>query len=149
MYERIKDWLADKCYLFSLRLEATKKPAIHPEIRIIAALRLLAYGSWFDQVEKQREISEGSARGTFKDFLNDVALNFSVEILRVPNEDDLKRILQIIASRGLQVASGLGIANTGGCKNCPMAWAGKFKGKASKPTVLLEAIADEELWFRV
>lgn len=32
-------------------------------------------------------------------------------------------------------------------KNCPVSWAGKFQGKEKKPTVVLEAIADSELWI--
>jgi Plant transposon protein len=32
-------------------------------------------------------------------------------------------------------------------KNCPTAWQQSFKGKASGPTIVLEAIADYNLWF--
>jgi Plant transposon protein len=32
-------------------------------------------------------------------------------------------------------------------KNCPVAWQQSFKGKESGPTIVLEAIADYNLWF--
>lgn len=32
-------------------------------------------------------------------------------------------------------------------KNCAVAWAGQFKGKEKKPTVVLEAISDGESWI--
>jgi Plant transposon protein len=32
-------------------------------------------------------------------------------------------------------------------KNCPLVWAGQFKGKYKKHTIALEAIADSELWI--
>jgi Plant transposon protein len=32
-------------------------------------------------------------------------------------------------------------------KNCPVAWQQSFKGKASGPTIVMEAIADCNLWF--
>jgi Plant transposon protein len=32
-------------------------------------------------------------------------------------------------------------------KNCPKAWAGSFKGKEEKPSLVLEAVADYQLFF--
>ena len=32
-------------------------------------------------------------------------------------------------------------------KNCPMAWAGHFQGKEKKPTIVMEAVADTDLWL--
>jgi hypothetical protein len=32
-------------------------------------------------------------------------------------------------------------------KNCPTALAGQYKGKGKKPTVVLEAVADQRLWI--
>jgi hypothetical protein len=31
--------------------------------------------------------------------------------------------------------------------NCPKAWQGSFEGKEGKPSIVLEAIADNHLWF--
>jgi hypothetical protein len=59
----------------------------------------------------------------------------------------LRRILAINAGRGFP-----GMVGSIDCmhwkwKRCPLAWAGRFKGKDKKPTVALEAIADAELWI--
>ena len=32
-------------------------------------------------------------------------------------------------------------------KNCPKAWQGSYKGKEKKPTIIMEAVADYNLWF--
>lgn len=32
-------------------------------------------------------------------------------------------------------------------KNCPISWAGQFKGKGPKPTIFLEGVADGESWI--
>ena len=32
-------------------------------------------------------------------------------------------------------------------QNCPKAWAGKYKGKEGTPTIVLEAIVSQDLWF--
>ncbi len=34
-----------------------------------------------------------------------------------------------------------------GWKNCPVAWQGSNSGKSGKPTIVLEALADHNLWF--
>ena len=34
-----------------------------------------------------------------------------------------------------------------GWKNCPVAWQGSQMGKSGKPTIVLEAVADYNLWF--
>ncbi|XP_042423063.1 uncharacterized protein LOC122010614 [Zingiber officinale] len=32
-------------------------------------------------------------------------------------------------------------------RNCPIAWAGQYSGRSGKPTIILEAIADYDLWI--
>lgn len=32
-------------------------------------------------------------------------------------------------------------------KNCPTAWAGQYKGKEAKPSIVLEAVATDDLWI--
>ena len=34
-----------------------------------------------------------------------------------------------------------------GWKNCPVAWQGQFQGKEKVPTIVLEAVADYNLWI--
>ena len=81
------------------------------------------------------------------DFADQMTSFFGTECLRCPNESDLRRILAINASRGFP-----GCVGSWDCQHCvwdkcPIAWAGQFKGKEKKPTVVLEAIADGELWI--
>ena len=32
-------------------------------------------------------------------------------------------------------------------KNCPTAWAGQYAGHSGSPTIILEAVADYDLWI--
>ena len=32
-------------------------------------------------------------------------------------------------------------------KNCPTAWAGQYSGRSGAPTIILEAVADYDLWI--
>ncbi|OWY95240.1 Nuclease HARBI1 [Phytophthora megakarya] len=67
--------------------------------------------------------------------------------IRAPNEDDMNRLLTLNSRRGFV---GMGCSIDGmhwEWKNCPYGWAGQFKGKEKKPTVVLEACADQDLWI--
>lgn len=133
--------------IFRLRKDALKKYGISPLVRIIAALRILAYGKSFDEVDELCEMSASSARESFHGFIEEVIICFGDEYLRPPNEVDLKRILGINATRGFPGCVGSWDCQHWTWKNCPVAWAGQFKGKEKKPTIVLEAVADAELWI--
>lgn len=69
------------------------------------------------------------------------------EYLREPGEEDLRRILSINESRGFPGCLGSLDCQHREWKNCPVAWAGQFKGKEKNPTVVMEAIPYGELFI--
>ena len=79
--------------------------------------------------------------------MRDKVARFGKEYLREPNEQDLERILSINAARGFPGCLGSIDCQHWEWKNCPIAWPGQYKGKEKKPTVVLEAICDGELWI--
>lgn len=133
--------------LFVQRRDAIKKEGIKPLLRIIASMRILAYGKSFDEVDEICEMSRTSIRQSFKFFVRETISVFSDEYLRAPNETDLRRILGINSQRGFPGCLGSWDCQHWEWKNCPVAWAGQFKGKEKKPTIVLEAVADAELWI--
>ncbi|KAL5552874.1 hypothetical protein UlMin_040275 [Ulmus minor] len=32
-------------------------------------------------------------------------------------------------------------------KNCPITWAGQYAGRSGSPTIILEAVADYDIWI--
>lgn len=76
-----------------------------------------------------------------------VVQGFGVEYLREPREDDLKRIMELGAARGFPGCIGSISCQHWERKNCPIARARHFKEKEKKPTIVVEAIADGELWI--
>lgn len=133
--------------IFVHRRDALGKGGIHPKMRIIASLRLLAYGYAFKTTDELCCMSEASSMLSFKNFVKDIVRMYGAEYLRSPNESDLRRILSINAARGFPGCLGSWDCQHWEWKNCPVGWAGQFKGKEKKPTVVLEAIADSELWI--
>ena len=116
-------------------------------MKITAALRILAYASSADSLDENFEMAESTILESLKRFCEAVTSLYSENYLRAPTDSDIKRLLKINAQRGF-----MGMLGSIDCmhwqwKNCPVALAGQYKGKEKKPTVVLEAWADQELWI--
>ncbi|CDF36284.1 unnamed protein product [Chondrus crispus] len=132
---------------FVRRKDALSRGGIHPLQRVVAAIRMLAYGAAADSLDEYLSMSEDSVLQSLKSFCSTVIQKFGIEYLREPNEADLRRILAINAARGFPGCAGSIDCQHWQWKNCPIAWAGQFKGKERKPTIVLDAICDGELWI--
>jgi Plant transposon protein len=102
----------------------------------------LRYGTACDAVDEIVSVPESVMFATLKQFCAAIVDEFGDEYLREPTENDMKRILVINESRGFPGCLGSLDCQHWEWKNCPVAWAGQFKGKEKKPTVAMEAIAD-------
>jgi hypothetical protein len=73
---------------------------------------------------------------------------YTEEFLRCPTKEDLKNITKL-----LQVVHGTeGLLGSLDCthtfwKNSPKGWQGSYKGKEAKPTIVMEAMSDYNLFF--
>jgi Plant transposon protein len=129
------------------RTDALGKKGIHGLQRITGAMRILRYGTDCDAVDEIVSVSESVLSATLKHFCAAIIDEFGDEYLREPTENDMKRILVINEPRGFPGCLGSLDCQHWEWKNCPVAWAGQFKGKEKKPIVAMEAIADGELWI--
>jgi Plant transposon protein len=114
---------------------------------VVAALRKLSYGVASDAVDEYVRISESSAHESLAKFCRAVCELYGVEYGRQPTEDNLRRILKINANRGFPGCVGSIDCQHWSWEACPIQFAGQFKGKEKKPTIVLEAAADGECWI--
>jgi hypothetical protein len=94
------------------------------------------------------QMSRQYARDCCKHFARIVTLLYTKEFLRVPTKDDLKNI----AKPHEKVHGTAGLLGSLDCththwKNCPKGWQGRYKGKENKPTIVMEAMSDYNLFF--
>lgn len=132
---------------FVQRPDATGKLGLTTLQKCTAAIRQLAYGTPADAMDEYCRMSESTARNCMMEFCRTIVDIYGNEYLRSPNEKDIRRLVKEGQNRGFP-----GMLGSLDCchwewKNCPTAWAGQYKGKGKKPTIVLEAVASYDLWI--
>ncbi|KAJ0824976.1 putative harbinger transposase-derived protein [Helianthus annuus] len=115
--------------------------------KIIASLRMLAYGVTTDFMDEYINIGESTAMESLKKFCETIVSIFSAEYLRSPNTKDITRLLAIADQRGFPGMLGSIDCMHWKWKNCPTAWKGMYIGHIREPTIILEAVASYDLWI--
>ena len=72
---------------------------------------------------------------------------FGDEYLRPPNNNDIARLLAIGEQRGFPGMLGSIDCMHWKWKNCLTAWQGMYTGHCHEPTIILEAVASQDLWI--
>ncbi|XP_062080970.1 uncharacterized protein LOC133785770 [Humulus lupulus] len=72
---------------------------------------------------------------------------FGTRYLRSPNDDDVARLLHIGESRGFPGMLGSLDCMHWKWENCPTTWGGQYAGRSGSSTIILEVVADYDLWI--
>jgi hypothetical protein len=115
--------------------------------KISAAMRVIAYGIPADYADEYLRIGEDTVMESVRRFAKVMIKVFGPEYLRAPNEEDTKRLMAINEKRGWPGMLGSVDCMHWTWKNCPKAWHGMYCGKSHDPTIVLEAVASENLWI--
>lgn len=99
-----------------------------------------------DCVDGYLQISRDSVLLLLKMFYYLVEPEFENEYLREPVPSDIEIITRIYSAKGFPGCIECIDCQHWEWKNFPITWAGELKGKEKDPTIVLEAVADAELW---
>ncbi|XP_062115910.1 uncharacterized protein LOC133830029 [Humulus lupulus] len=108
---------------------------------------MLAYGVPADATDEYIKIGESTALESLKRFCHVVVEVFGTHYLRSPNDDDVARLLHIGESRGFPGMLGSLDCMHWKWKNCPAAWGGQYAGCSGSLTIIVEVVADYDLWI--
>ena len=108
---------------------------------------MLAYGLPADATDEYIKIGESTTIESLKRFCRAVVEVFAERYLRSPNANDVARLLHVGEQRGFPGMLGSLDCMHWKWKNCPTAWAGQYAGRSGSPTIILEAVADYDLWI--
>ncbi|XP_033134351.1 uncharacterized protein LOC103862281 [Brassica rapa] len=147
LFLRIVHRLEQEVDYFKPSQDATGRSSLTALQKCTAAIQQLAYGGGADTVDEYVRLGETTARKCLHHFTHSIIHLFGDEYLRCPTPEDLQRLLYIGEQRGFP-----GMVGSIDCmhwewKNCPAAWKGMYSRGTGKPTIVLEAVADYDLWI--
>jgi Plant transposon protein len=145
----LEDVMAAEIPFFkNLPMDAHGRIGAALECRLLLPLKTMAYGVPSHTFRDYFQMSETLARESCLQFHKAIKKIYQDEYLRLPDQQDLKNIVKLHKSvHGIDGMFGSIDCMHTTWKNCPVAWQGSFKGKEKKPTIVLEALCDHQLWF--
>uniref|UniRef100_A0A0D3BEL7 DDE Tnp4 domain-containing protein n=1 Tax=Brassica oleracea var. oleracea TaxID=109376 RepID=A0A0D3BEL7_BRAOL len=147
LFLRLVHGLSERFPCFQQRRDATGRWGLTALQKCTAAIRLLAYGTAADTVDEYLRLGETTALSCLHNFTDGIIQLFENEYLRRPTPEDLQRLLDIGEARGFPVMVGSIDCMHWEWKNCPTAWKGQYTRGSGKPTIVLEAVALQDLWI--
>ncbi|XP_047977875.1 uncharacterized protein LOC125219839 isoform X1 [Salvia hispanica] len=144
LFVRIVDAVKEHDDYFVQRRDATGRLGLSPLQKVTSAIHILTRGVLPDATDEYVKLSESSAIKSLKRFCRAIMEIFSTQYLRAPTSSDIARLLYIGEHHGFP-----GMLGSLGCmhwkwQNCPTGWSSSHCGN---PTIILEAIADYDLWI--
>jgi len=115
--------------------------------KVVGAFRMLAYDVPADSMDEVVRLAESTMIEAFKHFVRAVVDVFGEQYLRPPTVEDTARLLEMNNKRGWPGMLGCIDCMHWRWKNCPTAWKGVYTGHVDGPTMILEAVASEDLWI--
>ncbi|KAL3334478.1 hypothetical protein AABB24_030952, partial [Solanum stoloniferum] len=147
LFLRIVDAIKDHDMYFKQRIDALGRFGLSTLQKIIAVFRMLAYGLPADATDEYVKIGESTTIESMKRFCRAIVEVFGERYLRSPTPNDVARLLHIGEQRGFPGMLGSLDCMHWKWKNFPTAWAGQYAGRSGSPTIILEAVADYDLWI--
>ncbi|XP_056866850.1 uncharacterized protein LOC108858236 [Raphanus sativus] len=147
LFLSIVDRLSKNILFFQQRRDAVGRLGLSPLQKCTAAIRMLAYGCAADACDEYLRLGESTTLSCLSHFKSGVIQLFGDEYLRRPTPEDLQRLLDIGEIRGFPGMIGSIDCMHWEWKNCPTTWKGLFTRGSGKPTIVLEAVASQDLWI--
>ncbi|KZV31562.1 hypothetical protein F511_07413, partial [Dorcoceras hygrometricum] len=130
------------------RDDASRRKGLPPLQKCTAAIRQLAYGVPVDNLDEYLRMGESTSIKRLFNFYEYVVELFGDRYLRRPDANDIQRLLQMHEERhGFPGMLGSLDCMHWEWKNCPVAWKGQFTRGHGSPTIVLEAVASQNLWI--
>eukprot|EP00267_Zea_mays_P054608 XP_020407859.1 uncharacterized protein LOC109945887 [Zea mays] len=126
VFERLIDVVQQVDPYFIQRPNCAGEIGLSALRKVVAAVRILAYGIPADAVDEYVRIGESTAHEALKHFCTAVQTAFAPYYLRAPNAEDIARLLQVGESRGFPGMLGSVDCMHWEWRNCPSSW--KVKG---------------------
>ncbi|XP_073030813.1 uncharacterized protein [Primulina eburnea] len=132
---------------FIQRVDGLGRLGLSTNQKVAAAMRMLAYITPADAADEYIKIGESTTIQCLQRFCRDIVEVFAERYLRSPTSIDIDRLLRVGEKPGFPGMLGSLDYMHWRWKNCPTTWAGQYAGRSGSPTIILEAVADYDLWI--
>ena len=149
VYNSIRNHLCESVPFFLDGYDATKRQKICTDAKILIALKCLAYGSSVNSFRDYFQLGESTARLCVEKFTHGIVDDeqFRQLYFRSMTPSDARRVEAMhFDQHGIHGMAGSLDCTHIGWNNCPVAHQGQFKGKEEKPTLIMEAVSDHQLF---
>ncbi|XP_024004167.1 putative nuclease HARBI1 [Eutrema salsugineum] len=147
LFMYIVERLSTEIPFFKQKRDAVGRFSLSGLQKCTTAIRIMAYGCAADAVDEYLRLGASTAISCLENFTEGIIQLFGDEYLRRPTPDDLQRLLNMGERRGFPGMIGSIDCMHWEWKNCPTAWKGQYTRGSGKPTIVLEAVASEDLWI--
>ncbi|KAL3610457.1 hypothetical protein D5086_001477 [Populus alba] len=113
--------------------------------KVTAAHKILAYGIFVYLIDEYLRIRETIVIESLRAFIKAIIEVFGDWYLKAPNEVDICRLLSIEEQRGFSGMFWSIDYMHWKWKKCPITWHGMYIGHCCEPTIILEAVASQDL----
>ncbi|XP_048622484.1 putative nuclease HARBI1 isoform X1 [Brassica napus] len=147
LFLRIVERLSTEVPYFQQRKNAHGRYGLSALQKRTTAICMLAYGQSEDTYDEYLRLGESTSRLCLENFTNGIIQLFGDEYLRRPTPDDIQRLLDVGEVRGFPGMIGSIDCMHWQWKNYPTAWKCQYTRGSGKPTIVLEAVASQDLWI--
>ncbi|XP_021851631.2 uncharacterized protein [Spinacia oleracea] len=147
LFCRIMNKVVENDVFLQQRRNVVEKLGLSGLQKCTAAIRMLAYGLAPDAIDEYLRTGETTSKKSLLHFTQGVIKHFEEDYLRSPTDEDLRRILYQNEMRGFPGMIGSIDCMHWEWKNCPTAWRCQYQGRSEKASLILEAVADQDLWI--
>lgn len=147
LFVRIEKAIEVKDNYFVQKRDAKQQFGFTARQKMASAIFQLGYGAPADSLDSYLRMAESTSIESLKCFCKTVIACFAEEYLRRPTQSDVDRLLEVNKARGFPGMLGSLDCMQWVWKNCPTSWHGVYAGKEKAPTIVLEAVASQDLWI--
>ncbi|CAL9020786.1 unnamed protein product [Prunus brigantina] len=147
LFQKIMHDICNYDTYFIQKHDAVGALGLIPEQKLTAALRMLAYRAFAEQVDEIARMGKSTILECLVRFCDAVENLYTREYLRKPTPRDLQRLLQKGEARGFPGMIGSIDCMHWQWKNCPTAWQGAYGNRKGQKGIILEAVASFDCWI--
>ncbi|KAM1794605.1 hypothetical protein ACFX11_035065 [Malus domestica] len=147
LFESILNAVVNHDHYFVRKIDVVSRQNLSPHKKLTSAFWMLTNGCSANSTDEYCRLAESTAIENLKHFCQVIQAIYGATYICKPNREDLKKLLRKADKRGFPVMIGSLNCMHWEWKNCPIAWAGQFKGRHNKPTIVLEAMASYDTWI--